>query len=89
MDFDYMLTTVDNPFDPFDDFKSWYLFDIEKGYKTCETLDRIVKLSDGMSELEKDKAYNLAIDQIIEFDFLNIYKRVQRKAEDIYTDDGN
>lgn len=83
MDLDYMLTTVDNPFDPFDDFKSWYLFDIEKEYNTCELLDRIVKLSDGMSELEKDKAYNLAIDQIIENDFLNIYKRVSREAEDI------
>ena len=83
MDLDYMLTTVDNPFDPFDDFKSWYLFDIEKEYNTCETLDRIVKLSDGMSELEKDIAYNLAIDQIIENDFLNIYKRVSREAEDI------
>ena len=87
MEVDYMLTTVDNPFDPFDDFKAWYLFDIEKGYKTCETLDRIVELSDGMSELEKDEAYNLAIDKIIEHDFLNIYKRVSRPAEDINMDD--
>jgi hypothetical protein len=71
-----MLTTFDNPFDPFEQFTSWFLFDVEKGYNTCGKLARIAKLSDGLSEKEVEKEVNRAIDEIITYDFLNIYKRV-------------
>ena len=27
----YALTTFDNPFDPFEQFTSWFMFDEEKG----------------------------------------------------------
>ena len=32
------ITTIDNPFDPFDEFDKWFDFDIEKGYYTCNKL---------------------------------------------------
>ena len=76
MDNKCMLTTFDNPFDPFEQFTSWFLFDVEKGYNTCGKLARIAKLSDGLSEREVEKEVNRAIDEIITYDFLNIYKRV-------------
>lgn len=76
MDNKCMLTTFDNPFDPFEQFTSWFLFDAEKGYNTCGKLARIAKLSDGLSEREVEKEVNRAIDEIITYDFLNIYKRV-------------
>lgn len=75
-----MLTTFDNPFDPFDQFTSWFLFDVEKGYNTCGKLARIAKLKDTMSEIEKDREIERAIDEIITYDFLNIYKRVTRDS---------
>ena len=77
-----MLTTFDNPFDPFEQFTSWFLFDVEKGYNTCGYLGRIVNFNDEMSEKEKDEEIERAIDEIIQYDFLAIYKKVKRKGTD-------
>ena len=75
------LTTFDNPYDPFDDFNSWYMYDNEKGYNTCGYLDRIAKVSDDMSQKEANKEIERAIDEIIEFNPLNIYKKVVRTVQ--------
>lgn len=77
-----MLTTFDNPFDPFDEFVSWFLFDVEKGYYTCNLLARIAHFSEDFSIEEDKKETERAIDQIINYDFLNIYKKVVRKTEE-------
>ena len=71
-----MLTTFDNPYNPFDDFTSWFMFDIEKGYNTCSYLGRIVNLSDDLCQKEVDEEVERAIDEIIFYDFRNIYKKV-------------
>lgn len=72
------LTTFDNPFDPFEDYTSWMLFDKEKGYDSAERLMRIAKLTDDMTQKEEDEEIERAIDEIIKFDFLNIYKKVKK-----------
>lgn len=76
-----MLTTVDNPFDPFTQFDSWFLFDVEKGYNSCAYLDRIAKTSDQLSDKENEEEIERAIDEIIKYDFMNIYKKVKKEAE--------
>ena len=76
-----MLTTVDNPFDPFEQFASWLLFDKEKGYNSCEYLARIANTSDELSEKETDAEIERAIDEIIKYDFTNKYKKVRRKSD--------
>ena len=78
---DVALTTFDNPFDPFDDFTSWFLFDIEKGYNTCGYLARIAKTTDDMTQKEVDTEIERAIDEIIQYDFMNMYKKVKRKSK--------
>lgn len=72
------LTTIDNPFDPFTQFDEWFLFDTEKGYNSCSRLDRITRLSDEMSETEINEEIERAIDEIIKYDVLNIYKKVKK-----------
>ena len=78
---DCMLTTFDNPYNPFDDFTLWLLYDKEQGYNTCERLARIAKLSDDMSQDEIDAETDRAMDEIIFYDFLNIYKKVWQDVE--------
>lgn len=78
MDTEVMLTTFDNPYDPFDDFVQWFMFDIEKGYYTCSRLARIAKFSEEFSVEEDKQETERAIDEIIDNDFLNIYKKVFR-----------
>ena len=80
METEIMLTTFDNPFNPFDEFVPWFLFDVEKGYNTCSRLARIARSSDGMSTIEDKKETERAIDEIIYYDFLNIYKKVTRNS---------
>ena len=77
-----MLTTFDNPYDPFEQFSSWFLFDVEKGYNTCSYLGRIAKISDEMTTKEEDEEVERAIDEIIKYDFMNIYKKVRKETED-------
>ena len=79
---DCMLSTFDNPFDPFEQFTSWFLFDVEKGYNSCGRLARIAKFSDDMTQKEIDEETERAIDEIIKYDFLNIYTKVSRKSAD-------
>ena len=75
-----MLTTFDNPFDPFEQFTSWFLFDVEKGYNTCSYLARIAKFSDDMTQKEIDDENERAIDEIIKLNPLSIYKKVFRQT---------
>ena len=75
-----MLTTIDNPFDPFEQFHSWFLFDVEKGYNTCAYLGRIARTAEQWSEAENDIAVVRASDEIIKYDFLNIYKKVKKQG---------
>lgn len=81
MDTEVMLTTFDNPYDPFDEFVPWFLFDIEQGYYTCSLLARIARSSEEFSDAEDKAETERAIDEIINQDFLNIYKKVTRNVE--------
>ena len=81
----FALTTIDNPFNPFDDYKSWLSFDKEHHYDSSERLMRIAQITDEMSMVEIEKEIERAIDEIIKYDILNIYQKVE--GELTYPDD--
>lgn len=70
------ITTRDNPYDPFTQFRQWFVFDITKGYNTCDYLARIAKTSKQMSDTECDEEVERAIDEILKYDPLNRYMKV-------------
>ena len=70
------LTTFDNPYDPFTQFDRWFLFDVEKGYNSCSRLARITRTSNEFTDQENNREIERAIDEIIKYDFLNIYRKV-------------
>lgn len=74
------LSTVDNPYNPFTQFDAWFGFDQDKGYCSCSYLDRIARTSDQLTEEENDREIERAIDEIIKYDFMNIYVKVKQEV---------
>lgn len=72
-------TTIDNPFNPFEDFVSWLMYDTEKGYYTSNKLARLTTLEDGMTEEEESKAIERGVNELISIDPLGIYMKVESK----------
>lgn len=80
--YDVMITTIDNPYDPFNEFDDWLLFDIDHGYNTCEYLARIATTSNELSDEENKQIVEDAIDEIIYYDFTNMYKKVTQESNE-------
>lgn len=74
-----MLTTIDNPFNPFTDFDAWFQFDEEKGYHTCQFLAKVSRASSEMSESDYEKEIDRAIDEIVKYNVRGIDKKVTKK----------
>ena len=77
-----MLTTVDNPHDPFDDYDSWYQWDSRYWYHTPEFLARIAKISVETSDPDQAKAIEDAIDEIVKENVTGMYRKVTRELPD-------
>lgn len=75
-----MITTIDNPFDPFEQIEDWRMFDIANQHFTCERLARITRLSPEMSPFEIDQEIERAIDEIIKYDPEDKFIKVARQA---------
>ena len=71
-----MLTTIDNPYDPFTEFDKWYIFDSSKGYDSCGLVARLTQTSTAFTEEEQKRDIETAIDGFLEVDPLHIYKKV-------------
>jgi hypothetical protein len=76
---DVMLTTVDNPYDPFDSFDDWYAWDERSGYCTSSMLGRIAMVSDELSEADLSLAIEQAIDEIVSENVSGMWRKVTRE----------
>ena len=72
-----MLTTIDNPYDPFTEWDDWFAYDEQKGYHTCGLLARMALTSVYLTEEENIIEINHAINNILEL-FPGMYRTVKR-----------
>lgn len=76
-----MLTTVDNPFNPFTQFDEWYAFDIQHFYNTLGLVARFASFSEDLSDDELEAENQNAIARILAIDFEHKYKIVEEPIE--------
>lgn len=77
-----MLSTIDNPYDPFDNFREWFAFDEMKGYHTTSYLGRLIHSSFEMSETDQALQVEFAVDEAVEENILGIYIKLVREVPD-------
>ena len=72
----HMLTTIDNPYDPFTEWDQWNQWDQASGYNTTAFLARVVNTSDELSDADQDLAIEQAIDQVVKENVNGMYRKV-------------
>lgn len=77
-----MLTTVDNPFDPFTQFNEWNALDQFYGYHTSALLARVAQVSHSLSSTDYDLAIEQAIDEIVKENVLGVHRKVVRTVDE-------
>lgn len=77
-DNDTMLTTYDNPLNPFTDFEAWWKYDMLLGWDCCGTLAKEALTSESFSDEVNEKIIDDAMERICER-YPMIYRIVARK----------
>lgn len=62
---EFMLSTIDNPWNPWSNYDEWYTFDRTQGYDTTGYLARIANVSNDLSDHDRDEVIQEAIDSIV------------------------
>lgn len=79
-DVEHMLTTIDNPFDPFDQFDAWFEYDRSLGYDSCSLLARVAQSSSALSDKDENFLIEQAMQEIVDNDPLGVYVKVSKSV---------
>lgn len=70
-----MLTTIDNPYSPLDDYDKWLQWDQDKGYYTSEVIASLMPDNvNDLSDADFKNVYDSVVNELMGTDVLNIYK---------------
>lgn len=61
----HMLSTSDNPWNPWTNFKEWNAYDMQAGHHTLAYLARVTVSSEELSQPDQDLDVEHAIEEII------------------------
>lgn len=71
-----MLTTIDNPWDPFTHYDEWFAEDARLGYHTPSLLARVTVSSNELSEYDQELDILRAIDEIVTENVSGMHRKV-------------
>lgn len=70
------VTTIDNPNNPFEDYRKWLSFDMHHGYNTPAYLGNFLYIDNDLPDVLYDEEIERACDEIVAFCPLQNYKKV-------------
>lgn len=76
IDEECMLTTIDNPYNPWTHYDEWFAHDLLNGHNTCSYLARIVVSSSELSIKDETQAILKAIDEIVSIHTNGFYFKI-------------
>lgn len=79
---DYMVTTLDNPWNPFTQYHEWLSFDTSHGYNTDQWLHVLTKTSNNLMREERLEQIDAGVQRLLELDPFGLHvKLYERDAE--------
>lgn len=76
----YLLSTVDNPFNPWTEYDDWLRFDEQSGYYSNQLLARVSIDNEDLNEELQEQLIQIAILEIIKENVSGMHRRVPRPA---------
>lgn len=75
---DVMLTTIDNPFNPFTNYDEWLTYDLQMNYNTNSLLDRVANVSDELSDEDYDEIVYEAMKEICKYNLSGVHRLITK-----------
>lgn len=72
----YLVTTTDNPYNPFTQWDAWYAWDEAAGYHTSGLMARLAHTSADLPEPEQDAELQRVVDEIVRENVTGVYTKV-------------
>lgn len=60
-----LITTADNPWNPYTNWDEWYRFDMQHGYDTCGRLSRLAPIAEFLPETIQNEILSDAMEQML------------------------
>lgn len=77
---DIMLSTIDNPWNPFTHWDEWYAFDEAAGYHSTALLARVAVSSPELSEYDQELEITNAINEIVRENVSGMHRKVYKDS---------
>lgn len=78
----YMITTMDNPWNPFTHFDEWYDWDDKCGYHTCRWIALFAKASIYLDDDTNQAMHDVGVDEFLSINPFGIHMKVYEDEAD-------